>query len=143
MCGTVGYIGNRDAIEIILDGLRRLEYRGYDSAGIAVLDSSGIQIRRSSGKIGNLREILRQRPIEGTVGLGHTRWATHGRPSEGNAHPHADCPGRLVLVHNGILENYLPLKASSGGVGWGRPRSCRAKGTRNLILELQATLPRA
>lgn len=110
MCGIVGYIGDQNAIDIILDGLKRLDYRGYDSAGIAVLTSAGLQIRRSPGKIGNLEAILRQYPIEGTVGLGHTRWATHGRPSEGNAHPHADCTGRLVLVHNGILENYLPLK---------------------------------
>ncbi len=110
MCGIVGYIGNRDAADIILDGLRRLEYRGYDSAGLAVLNSDGLQIRRSPGKIANLEAMLRDRSLEGSVGLGHTRWATHGRPSEANAHPHADCTGSVVVVHNGILENYLALK---------------------------------
>ncbi|MFQ5830232.1 MAG: glutamine--fructose-6-phosphate transaminase (isomerizing) [Candidatus Methylomirabilia bacterium] len=110
MCGIVGYIGDRSAVDIILEGLKRLEYRGYDSAGVAVLGSSGLDVRRSAGKIKTLEGILRERPLVGNVGLGHTRWATHGRPSEENAHPHTDCSGGLVVVHNGILENYLPIK---------------------------------
>src|SRR3990172_1564887 len=110
MCGIVGYIGQQDAVGIILDGLKRLEYRGYDSAGVALVGPQGLQVRRSPGKIKNLEVILKERPVEGSVGLGHTRWATHGRPSEENAHPHTDCSGKLVVVHNGILENYLSLK---------------------------------
>ncbi|HEU5192061.1 MAG TPA: glutamine--fructose-6-phosphate transaminase (isomerizing) [Methylomirabilota bacterium] len=111
MCGIIGYVGELDATEVILDGLKRLEYRGYDSAGLAVLDGSGILVRRSPGKIGNLEARLRQEPAAGSTGLGHTRWATHGRPSEANAHPHADCTGGLVVVHNGIIENYAEIKA--------------------------------
>ena len=111
MCGIVGYIGNRNAVPIILDGLRRLEYRGYDSAGIAVLDSGNeLLVRRASGKLRNLEEAIRIDPVEGHYGIGHTRWATHGRPTEENAHPHRDCKGDLVVVHNGIVENYLTLK---------------------------------
>jgi glutamine---fructose-6-phosphate transaminase (isomerizing) len=110
MCGIVGYVGNRNAAEIIVDGLKRLEYRGYDSAGVAVVDGDRIALRRSVGKIANLSTLLGEQPAVGTTGLGHTRWATHGRPSEANAHPHADCTGSLVVVHNGILENYLSLK---------------------------------
>ncbi len=111
MCGIVGYIGNRKAVPIILDGLRRLEYRGYDSAGIAVLDESNeLIIRRASGKLHNLEEAIRMSPLDGCYGIGHTRWATHGRPTEENAHPHRDCKGDVVVVHNGIVENYLELK---------------------------------
>ena len=110
MCGIVGYVGERNATEVILDGLRRLEYRGYDSAGLAVLDGGGLVIRRSPGRIGNLETRLGQEPVAGHIGLGHTRWATHGRPSEANSHPHADCTGGLVVVHNGIIENYAALK---------------------------------
>src|SRR4051794_966431 len=111
MCGIVGYVGNRQALPIILDGLRRLEYRGYDSAGIAVLsESSGLNVCRASGKLRNLEESVRQNPMEGAFGIGHTRWATHGRPTEENAHPHRDCSGDIVVVHNGIVENYLFLK---------------------------------
>src|SRR3990172_5680183 len=110
MCGIVGYIGNRDAVSVILDGLKRLEYRGYDSAGLAVLNGNGVELRRSVGKIEALEAHVQTEPLRGTVGLGHTRWATHGRPSAVNAHPHADCSGSLVVVHNGILENYLDLK---------------------------------
>ena len=105
MCGIVGYIGAQDAMGIILEGLKRLEYRGYDSAGIAVIADGVLQVRRSVGKLRNLEAILRDRPVSGPVGLGHTRWATHGRPSEENAHPHTDCTGSIVVVHNGILEN--------------------------------------
>ena len=112
MCGIVGYVGKkRDVIPFILDGLRRLEYRGYDSAGIAVGGSGdGLELRRAPGKLRNLEEVIRQQPMHGTYGIGHTRWATHGRPSEENAHPHRDCTGRIVVVHNGIVENYLSLK---------------------------------
>ncbi len=111
MCGIVGYVGGRDAVSVILEGLRRLEYRGYDSAGIAVVDAGRLERRRSAGKLGNLERVLQQEPLRGAFGLGHTRWATHGRPSEENAHPHQDCHGRVVVVHNGIIENYLALKA--------------------------------
>jgi glucosamine--fructose-6-phosphate aminotransferase (isomerizing) len=111
MCGIVGYIGERRAVPIILDGLRRLEYRGYDSAGVAVLDDeSHLAIRRASGKLRNLEDCVRLSPIDGPYGIGHTRWATHGRPTEENAHPHRDCTGNIVVVHNGIVENYLQLK---------------------------------
>ena len=110
MCGIVGYVGTRPAAEFIVGGLRCLEYRGYDSAGLAVIGSDQIEVRRSVGKIARLEALLQERPALGTVGLGHTRWATHGRPSEANAHPHADCTGSVVVVHNGILENYLSLK---------------------------------
>src|SRR5262245_50947818 len=110
MCGIVGYVGTKDAVGIIVEGLRRLEYRGYDSAGVAVLQGDGLEIRRAPGRLKGLDALLRERPLSGVVGIGHTRWATHGRPSEENAHPHADCSGSLVVVHNGILENYLELK---------------------------------
>src|SRR6185295_4379332 len=111
MCGIMGYIGGRKAVPIILDGLRRLEYRGYDSAGLAVLDGDGeLVIRRASGKLRNLEEAIRNQPVEGNFGIGHTRWATHGRPTEENAHPHRDGKGDIVVVHNGIVENYLTLK---------------------------------
>jgi glucosamine--fructose-6-phosphate aminotransferase (isomerizing) len=111
MCGIVGYVGNKRVVPVILDGLKRLEYRGYDSAGIAVAgNGEGLQIRRAEGKLRNLEETIRLKPIDGTYGIGHTRWATHGRPTEENAHPHRDCTGRIVVVHNGIIENYVPLK---------------------------------
>jgi glucosamine--fructose-6-phosphate aminotransferase (isomerizing) len=110
MCGIVGYVGERNAVEVILDGLKRLEYRGYDSAGLAVLDGAHLAIRRSLGKIGHLEARLGREPAAGSTGLGHTRWATHGRPSEANSHPHADCTGDLVVVHNGIIENYAAIK---------------------------------
>ncbi len=111
MCGIVGYIGNRKTVPIILDGLRRLEYRGYDSAGLAVLGADGnLVIRRASGKLHNLEEAVRLNPVEGSYGIGHTRWATHGRPTEENAHPHTGPNRSVVLVHNGIVENYLDLK---------------------------------
>jgi glucosamine--fructose-6-phosphate aminotransferase (isomerizing) len=111
VCGIVGYIGPKKVVPLILDGLRRLEYRGYDSAGIAVVDANGaMDIRRASGKLRNLEEVIRLSPLDGTYGLGHTRWATHGRPTEENAHPHRDCTGEIVVVHNGIIENYMELK---------------------------------
>ncbi len=111
MCGIVGYIGPKRVVPLILDGLKRLEYRGYDSAGIAVVgENGGLNIRRAPGKLRNLEESIRITPLEGTYGIGHTRWATHGRPTEENAHPHRDCTGEIVVVHNGIIENYLELK---------------------------------
>ena len=108
MCGIVGYVGNKDAVPILLDGLRRLEYRGYDSAGVAVIHNEKVERRRSIGKLINLDQQIKKEPISGTPGIGHTRWATHGRPSEENAHPHKSGP--VVVVHNGIIENYLHLK---------------------------------
>src|SRR6058998_2218048 len=111
MCGIVGYVGKKRVVPVILDGLKRLEYRGYDSAGIAVSgNGEGLQIRRAEGKLRNLEEVIRLKPLDGTYGIGHTRWATHGRPTEENAHPHRDCTGRIVVVHNGIIENYVSLK---------------------------------
>jgi len=111
VCGIVGYIGPKRVVPLILDGLKRLEYRGYDSAGIAVVgENGGLNIRRAPGKLRNLEESIRITPLDGTYGIGHTRWATHGRPTEENAHPHRDCTGEIVVVHNGIIENYLELK---------------------------------
>ncbi len=110
MCGIFGYIGNRDAVPLVVQGLKSLEYRGYDSAGVAVVKNGEIDLRRCSGKLSNLENLLVEQPLEGNYGLGHTRWATHGRPTEENAHPHIDCKGRIVVVHNGIIENYLTLK---------------------------------
>ena len=111
MCGIVGYIGPKKAVPVIIEGLRKLEYRGYDSAGIAVVTKDGkLEIRRAAGKLRNLEEAIAKSPIEGIYGIGHTRWATHGRPTEENAHPHRDCSGQVVVVHNGIIENYLELK---------------------------------
>jgi glutamine---fructose-6-phosphate transaminase (isomerizing) len=110
VCGIIGYLGPANAVPILLDGLRKLEYRGYDSAGVAVIHDNKILVRRVKGKIRDLDESLKASPIEGNCGLGHTRWATHGRPSEENAHPHRDCSGTVVVVHNGIIENYGPLK---------------------------------
>src|SRR5213596_3670019 len=105
MCGVVGYVGPRDAVAVLLDGLTRLEYRGYDSAGVAVLNGRGVETRKLAGRIAALRDRLAQDPVHGTCGIGHTRWATHGAPTERNAHPHTDCTGTLALVHNGIIEN--------------------------------------
>ncbi|HUQ50085.1 MAG TPA: glutamine--fructose-6-phosphate transaminase (isomerizing) [Terriglobales bacterium] len=111
MCGIVGYVGKKSVVPVIIEGLRKLEYRGYDSAGIAVSgNGTGLQVRRAEGKLRNLEEVIRQSPLDGTYGIGHTRWATHGRPTEENAHPHRDCTGKIVVVHNGIVENYLSLK---------------------------------
>src|SRR5271155_6198960 len=118
MCGIVGYVGPKEVVPVIIEGLRRLEYRGYDSAGIAVgCAGQPLELRRAPGKLRNLEEVIREQPIFahhaqgcGSWGVGHTRWATHGRPTEENAHPHRDCTGRIVVVHNGIVENYLALK---------------------------------
>ena len=111
MCGIVGYVGEKSAVGIIVDGLKRLEYRGYDSAGVAVIGAGGgLEVRRAAGRMKILEGVLRERPVAGRIGIGHTRWATHGRPSDENAHPHTDCSGSLVVVHNGIMENYLEIK---------------------------------
>ena len=110
MCGIIGYIGQKQVLPILIDGLRRLEYRGYDSAGVAVVRNGSIELRRSAGKLSNLEDVIASDPLDGDYGIGHTRWATHGRPTEENAHPHRDCTGRIVVVHNGIIENYLDLK---------------------------------
>jgi glutamine---fructose-6-phosphate transaminase (isomerizing) len=110
MCGIIGYIGSKPVVPVLLEGLRRMEYRGYDSAGVAVVSPEGIALRRSAGKLVNLEHAIREQPVDGLYGVGHTRWATHGRPTEENAHPHRDCTGRIVVVHNGIIENYLELK---------------------------------
>src|SRR5258708_6591302 len=110
MCGIVGYIGPRDATPVILGGLKRLEYRGYDSAGIAVVQNGAISIRREVGKLENLEKRIADNPLQGRLGIGHTRWATHGQPSERNAHPHISMDGQFVVVHNGIVENYLELR---------------------------------
>jgi glucosamine--fructose-6-phosphate aminotransferase (isomerizing) len=110
MCGIIGYIGAKPVVPVLLEGLRRMEYRGYDSAGVAVVSPEGISLRRSAGKLANLEATIRTEPVDGVYGVGHTRWATHGRPTEENAHPHRDCTGRIVVVHNGIIENYLELK---------------------------------
>jgi glucosamine--fructose-6-phosphate aminotransferase (isomerizing) len=117
MCGIVGYVGAREAVPVIIEGLRRLEYRGYDSAGVAVVQDGEMHRRRSVGKLQNLEDSLRAEPMAGAFGIGHTRWATHGRPSEENAHPHQDCHGRIVVVHNGIIENFLELKSRLAAEG--------------------------
>jgi len=110
MCGIIGYIGSKDVVPVLVDGLRRLEYRGYDSAGVALVDDGHIEVRRSVGKLAQLEEVIHSDPVRGEYGVGHTRWATHGRPTEENAHPHRDCTGKIVVVHNGIIENYLDIK---------------------------------
>jgi len=117
MCGIVGYVGTRDAVPVIVEGLRKLEYRGYDSAGVAVVRKGELKRRRAAGKLQNLELSLKEEPLSGDYGVGHTRWATHGRPTEENAHPHQDTAGRIVVVHNGIIENYLPLKARLQAAG--------------------------
>src|SRR6185437_6441101 len=119
MCGIVGYVGRKEVVPVIIEGLRRLEYRGYDSAGIAVGSPGAalLQVCRAPGKLRKLEDVLRDHPLTGTFGIGHTRWATHGRPTEENAHPHRDCSGRIVVVHNGIVENYLDLKRELSAQG--------------------------
>ena len=110
MSGIIGYIGNKRVVPVLLEGLQRLQYRGYDSAGLAVMKDGNLAIRRTMGKLRNLEEVIRLNPVDGTYGIGHTRWATHGAPTEENAHPHRDCHGTVVVVHNGIIENYMELK---------------------------------
>src|SRR5256714_3487978 len=110
MCGIVGYIGKRGATELLIEGLHRLEYRGYDSAGVAVMNGNGVETRKAAGKINRLEEALAAHPVHGDLGIAHTRWATHGVPNEGNAHPHIDCKGNVAVVHNGIIENANVLR---------------------------------
>ena len=110
MCGIIGYVGADEVVPVLLDGLRRLEYRGYDSAGMAVMGADGIGILRAAGKLENLEQRAYHEPLHGTVGIGHTRWATHGAPTEANAHPQTDAGGQVAVVHNGILENYSDLR---------------------------------
>jgi glucosamine--fructose-6-phosphate aminotransferase (isomerizing) len=111
MCGIVGYVGPRNAVPLLVDGLKKLEYRGYDSAGIAVLEKDAIATRKCVGRLARLENRLAENPAQGFIGIGHTRWATHGEPSEINSHPHLDCTGRIAVVHNGIIENYQELRA--------------------------------
>ena len=111
MCGIVGYVGPRDVVGVLMDGLRRLEYRGYDSAGVAVVNGGRVLGSKRVGKLANLEEVLQTHPLQGSAGIGHTRWATHGRPSDTNAHPHLDCKSRIAVIHNGIIENYAALRA--------------------------------
>jgi glutamine---fructose-6-phosphate transaminase (isomerizing) len=110
MCGIIGYVGTREVVPVLLGGLRKLEYRGYDSAGIAVVNGGGVEVVRAEGKLTNLEQKLDESTLHGNFGMGHTRWATHGKPNENNAHPHRDCTGNVVVIHNGIIENFLPLK---------------------------------
>src|SRR3989442_15038126 len=111
MCGIVGYVGPGDAVSVLVEGLSRLEYRGYDSAGVAVLNGRGVETRKLAGRVADLRDLLARDPVHGSCGIGHTRSATHGAPTERNAHPHTDCSGTLALVHNGIIENADLLRA--------------------------------
>jgi glutamine---fructose-6-phosphate transaminase (isomerizing) len=117
MCGIVGYVGPQDATPIILNGLKRLEYRGYDSAGLAVLENGSIQVRREVGKLSRLVALVQESPVHGHIGIGHTRWATHGVPSSRNAHPHIGNTGKVVVVHNGIVENYIELRQELTAAG--------------------------
>src|SRR5436305_886599 len=110
MCGIVGYVGEQPALDVVMQGLRRLEYRGYDSAGVAVLGDGGLAIERRAGKLANLDAAIEGRDLPGTLGIGHTRWATHGAPTDHNAHPHTDCTGSIAIVHNGTIENFAELR---------------------------------
>ena len=110
MCGILGYVGNGNASDFLIEGLRRLEYRGYDSAGIAVYENGKIEIEKKAGRLVNLEKALESHPLRGNIGIGHTRWATHGKPSDVNAHPHGDENNHFVIVHNGIIENYAEIK---------------------------------
>src|SRR3954470_2816198 len=118
MCGIVGYVGDKQAQDVVIEGLRRLEYRGYDSAGIALVHDGEIEWRKRAGKLANLEKALADAPLPGsTTGIGHTRWATHGAPNDVNAHPHLGNDGRIALVHNGIIENFATLRAEVEGAG--------------------------
>jgi len=117
MCGIIGYVGNRDVVPVLIGGLKKLEYRGYDSAGIAVVNGNGVEVVRAEGKLSNLEAKLPEHDLKGSFGMGHTRWATHGKPNENNAHPHRDCTGQVVVIHNGIIENFLPIKQHLQSLG--------------------------
>jgi glucosamine--fructose-6-phosphate aminotransferase (isomerizing) len=142
MCGIVGYIGPKKVVPVIIEGLRKLEYRGYDSAGIAVVNAAGkMEIRRAAGKLRNLEEAIQKAPLDGTYGIGHTRWATHGRPTEENAHPHRDCTGQYVVVHNGIIENYIELKEKLQKEGHKFVTETDTEIVAHLVEEYAKTLP--
>ncbi len=141
MCGIMGYVGPRQALPILLDGLRRLEYRGYDSAGVAVLENGHVELRKAAGKLSILEGIITARPLAGRVGIGHTRWATHGHPTDVNAHPHSDCSGRHVVIHNGIIENYLPLRERLEAAGHRLRSDTDTEVIAHLIEEALAGLP--
>lgn len=141
MCGIMGYVGPRQALPILLDGLRRLEYRGYDSAGVAVLENGHIELRKAAGKLSILEGMLTTQPLTGRVGIGHTRWATHGNPTDINAHPHSDCTGRHVVIHNGIIENYLPLRERLEAKGHRLRSDTDTEVIAHLIEEALAGLP--
>ena len=111
MCGIVGYIGDKNAVPILMEGLRKLEYRGYDSAGVAVYTKESIEVRKYKGRLSVLEEHLKKETLDGCLGIGHTRWATHGEPSDVNSHPHTNCSGDIAVVHNGIVENYMGIKS--------------------------------
>jgi glucosamine--fructose-6-phosphate aminotransferase (isomerizing) len=117
MCGIIGYVGDRDVVPVLIGGLKKLEYRGYDSAGIAVINGNGVEVVRAEGKLSNLEAKLGDHDLKGSFGMGHTRWATHGKPNENNAHPHRDCSGQVVVIHNGIIENFLPIKQRLQSLG--------------------------
>jgi glucosamine--fructose-6-phosphate aminotransferase (isomerizing) len=117
MCGIIAYSGFRDAVDVIIEGLKRLEYRGYDSAGLGVLSHGKIQLRKCSGRITSLQDLLSRSPVTGNTGIGHTRWATHGAPTDTNSHPHASSDGKLILAHNGVIENYKVLKEKLESLG--------------------------
>src|SRR6184192_4701496 len=117
MCGIVGYVGPKNAVPVLLEGLARLEYRGYDSAGVAVLNGRGVEARKLAGRVEGLRELLARSPVHGTCGMGHTRWATHGAPNDRNAHPHTDGTGRVAVIHNGIIENFAELRRELEAAG--------------------------
>src|SRR3954451_15081855 len=110
MCGIVGYVGEQPALDVVMQGLRRLEYRGYDSAGVAVLNGGALSVERRAGKLANLDAAIAESDLPGTLGIGHTRWATHGAPTDHNAHPHTDCDGAVAIVHNGTIENFAELR---------------------------------
>src|SRR5499425_2523018 len=118
MCGIIGYIGKSDATPILVDGLRRLEYRGYDSAGVATLANGKLELRKCAGRISSLSQIIQQDPVHGFCGIGHTRWATHGGVTDANAHPHLSSDGQFALIHNGVIENYAQMKAFLTGKGY-------------------------
>jgi glucosamine--fructose-6-phosphate aminotransferase (isomerizing) len=141
MCGIMGYIGPRQALPILLDGLRRLEYRGYDSAGVAVLADGRIETRKAAGKLAVLESAIADRPLDGCAGIGHTRWATHGNPTDANAHPHGDCTGRCVVIHNGIIENYLPLRERLEAAGHRFRSDTDTEVVAHLIEEALAAMP--